>query len=130
MCARVYAQLWVTLCNPLNCSLPCSSIHGIFPGKNTGVGCHFLLQEHTYYSINICHFIVIIVSHINQYMGLIRFSKYLALSIFSEMLQKGLILYQGRFWDRVHRCTGVYEKSIRRCQRGGPVGLWMNASQS
>ena len=25
-------------------SLPGSSIHGIFPGKNTGVGCHFLLQ--------------------------------------------------------------------------------------
>ena len=24
---------------------PGSSIHGIFPGKNTGVGCHFLLQE-------------------------------------------------------------------------------------
>ena len=25
-------------------SLPDSSVHGIFPGKNTGVGCHFLLQ--------------------------------------------------------------------------------------
>ena len=24
--------------------LPGSSVHGIFPGKNTGVGCHFLLQ--------------------------------------------------------------------------------------
>ena len=22
-----------------------SSVHGFFPGKNTGVGCHFLLQE-------------------------------------------------------------------------------------
>ena len=22
-----------------------SSVHGIFPGKNTGVGCRFLLQE-------------------------------------------------------------------------------------
>ena len=32
----------------MDCSLPGSSIHGIFqdiPGKNTGVGCHFLLQE-------------------------------------------------------------------------------------
>ena len=33
-----------TLCDPMDCSLPGSSLHGIFPGKNTGVGCHFLLQ--------------------------------------------------------------------------------------
>ena len=31
-----------TLCSPTDCSLPGSSVHGIFPGKNTGVGCHFL----------------------------------------------------------------------------------------
>ena len=30
----------------MDCSPPGSSVHGIdFPGKNTGVGCHFLLQE-------------------------------------------------------------------------------------
>ena len=29
----------------MDCSLPGSSLHGIFPGKNTGVGWHFLLQE-------------------------------------------------------------------------------------
>ena len=27
-----------------NCSLPGSSVRGILPGKNTGEGCHFLLQ--------------------------------------------------------------------------------------
>ena len=27
----------------MNCNRPSSSVHGIFPGKNTGVGCHFLL---------------------------------------------------------------------------------------
>ena len=32
------------LCDPMDCSPPDSSVHGIFPGKNTGVGCHFLLQ--------------------------------------------------------------------------------------
>ena len=32
------------ICDPMNCSLPGSSDHGDFPGKNTGVGCHFLLQ--------------------------------------------------------------------------------------
>ena len=33
-----------TLCNPLDCSLPGSSIHGDSSGKNTGLGCHFFLQ--------------------------------------------------------------------------------------
>ena len=33
-----------TLCDPMDCSLPGSSVHGIFPGKNTGVGCYILLQ--------------------------------------------------------------------------------------
>ena len=29
--------------DPMDCSLPGSSIHGIFPGKSTGVGCYCLL---------------------------------------------------------------------------------------
>ena len=29
---------------PMDCSLPGSSVHGDSPGKNTGVGCHALLQ--------------------------------------------------------------------------------------
>ena len=33
-----------TLCNPMDCSLPGSSFPWNFPGKNTAVGCHFLLQ--------------------------------------------------------------------------------------
>ena len=31
-------------CDPVSCSLPGSSVHGDSPGKNTGVGCHALLQ--------------------------------------------------------------------------------------
>ena len=38
------AQSCPTLCNPMHCSLPGSSVHGNFSGKSTGVGCHFLLQ--------------------------------------------------------------------------------------
>ena len=34
----------LTLCNPMDCSLPGSALHGDSAGKNTGVGCHFLLQ--------------------------------------------------------------------------------------
>ena len=33
-----------TLCNPMNCSSRGYSVHGDSPGKNTGVGCHALLQ--------------------------------------------------------------------------------------
>ena len=44
----VYAKsirLCPTLGYPMDCSLPSSSVHGDSPGKNTGVGCHFLLQR-------------------------------------------------------------------------------------
>ena len=42
-CAKVL-QLCPTLCDPMDCSLPGSSVHGDSSGKNTGVGCHALLQ--------------------------------------------------------------------------------------
>ena len=32
------AQSCLTLCDPVDCSPPGSSVHGDFPGKNTGVG--------------------------------------------------------------------------------------------
>ena len=38
------AQLCLTLHGPMDCSPPGSSIHEDSPGKNTGVGCHALLQ--------------------------------------------------------------------------------------
>ena len=38
------AQSCLTLCDPMACSLQGFSIHWIFQAKNTGVGCHFLLQ--------------------------------------------------------------------------------------
>ena len=43
MCVLV-AQSRLTLCDPMDCSLPGSSVHGILQAKNTGVDCHFLLQ--------------------------------------------------------------------------------------
>ena len=44
VCVCMSAQLCLTLCNPMDCSPPGSSIHGVSPGQNTGVGCHALLQ--------------------------------------------------------------------------------------
>ena len=37
-------QSCLTLCDLMDCSPPGSSVHGIFPGKNIGAGCQFLLQ--------------------------------------------------------------------------------------
>ena len=38
------AQLCLTLCDTMDCSPPGSSVPRDSPGKNTGVGCHTLLQ--------------------------------------------------------------------------------------
>ena len=37
-------QSCLTLCDPVDCSPPGSSVHGDCPDKNTGVGCQTLLQ--------------------------------------------------------------------------------------
>ena len=44
LCVCLVAQSCLTLCDPMDCCLPGSSVHGDSPGKNTGVGCHVLLQ--------------------------------------------------------------------------------------
>ena len=44
MCVCLVAHpVW--LCRPMDCSLPGASVQGDSPGKNSGVGCHALLQE-------------------------------------------------------------------------------------
>ena len=40
-CVCVYAQLCPTLRDPVNCSLPGSSVLRIFQARDTGVGCRF-----------------------------------------------------------------------------------------
>ena len=45
MCCPVLSQsVMYDLCELMDCSLPSSSVHGDSPNKNTGVGCHALLQ--------------------------------------------------------------------------------------
>ena len=39
------AQSCLTLWDPMDCSPPVSSVHRDSPGRNTGVGCHDLLQR-------------------------------------------------------------------------------------
>ena len=43
LCAQLL-QSCLTLCDPMDCSLPGSSVHGNSPDKNTRVGCRALLQ--------------------------------------------------------------------------------------
>ena len=43
-CAHLVAQSCPTLCDPMDCSPPGSSVHGDSPGKNAGVGSRALLQ--------------------------------------------------------------------------------------
>ena len=43
VCGSV-AQSCPTLCDPSDCNPPGSSVHGHSPGRNTGAGCHSLLQ--------------------------------------------------------------------------------------
>ena len=43
-CCWLVPQSCPILCDPMDCCLPGSSVHGDSPGKNTGVGCHALLQ--------------------------------------------------------------------------------------
>ena len=38
------ARLCLTLCDPMDCNPPGSSVPGDSPGKKTEVGCHALLQ--------------------------------------------------------------------------------------
>ena len=43
-CVCLAFQLCPTVCDPMNCDPPGSSVHGDSAGKNTGVDCHALLQ--------------------------------------------------------------------------------------
>ena len=44
LCLCLVAQSCLSLCSPMDCSLPGSSLHGYSPGKNIGVDCHALLH--------------------------------------------------------------------------------------
>ena len=44
-CYHLVAESCPTLCDPVDCSPPGSSVHGIPTGKNAGVGYHFLFLQ-------------------------------------------------------------------------------------
>ena len=44
MCGILSHSVMSDSCDPMKSSIPGSSVHRAFSGKNTGAGCHFLLQ--------------------------------------------------------------------------------------
>ena len=40
----MHVQLGLTLCDPMDCSLPGSSVHGMFQARIPEWGCHLFLQ--------------------------------------------------------------------------------------
>ena len=44
VCVSSATQLCLTFCNPMDCSPPGSSVHGILQAISFGVGCNFLFQ--------------------------------------------------------------------------------------
>ena len=44
LCCAKSLQSSPTLCDPMDCSPSGYSVYEVSPGKNTGVGCHALLQ--------------------------------------------------------------------------------------
>ena len=64
----MHIQLSPTLCNPMDCSPPGSSVQGDSPGKKTGVGCHVLFQgifptQISNPGLSHCRWILYLLSH-------------------------------------------------------------------
>ena len=60
-----------TLCNLMDCSMPGSSVHGISPSRNTGIGSHFLLQgilptQRSNQGLSHCSQILYLLSHLRE----------------------------------------------------------------
>ena len=63
-CLSVLGPSVVSNCRPMDCSPPGSSVHGNSPGKNTGVGCHALLQGNlSNPGLPLCRWILYHLSH-------------------------------------------------------------------
>ena len=76
---RLVAQWCPALCDPIDCRPPGSSVHGTFPGKVTGVGCHLLPQG--------------IVATQGSNLGLLHYRQILYWLSYQNWLQKHLLFF-------------------------------------
>ena len=90
-------QLCLTLCDPADCSSPCSSVCGNSPGKNTGMGCHAFPQE------------IFLTQASNS--GLMHYRQILCsepLALLKYYLKT--FYYSNHIWKK--QCTRVYNETI------------------
>ena len=85
-CVCLVAQSHLTLCDPMGCSPPGSSVHGDSPGKNTGVRCHALFQAifPTHGSnpgLPYCRQILYLLSHLRSPMYVGSYTSIIILSV-------------------------------------------------
>ena len=90
------AESCPTLCDPMDCCLPGSFVHGDSPRKNTGVGCHFLLQgifpnQGMYWGLLHCKWILYALSHEGSH-------------ILGLLLTKSLFF----FFNRINLYTSIF----------------------
>ena len=93
------AQSCPTVCNPMDCSLPGSSVHGDSPAKNTGVGCLALLQgifptQGSNPGLLHCRWILYLLSHQGS-----QFKTY------KELNQQGKTISKERGAEELYRST-------------------------
>ena len=112
-------QSCLTLCDTMDGSLPSSSVHGDSPRKNTGVGCHVLLQGFfptQGSNPGLLHFRQILDRLSHQ--GSPRITGVGSLSLF-----QGIFLTQESNWGLPH-CTQIlyqlrYQGSLKKNAYGG-----------
>ena len=93
---KSYIRIWKSLsrvwlfATSLDCSPPGSSVHGNSPGKNTGVGCHALLQgifpaQGSNLSLPHCWWILYRLSHQGSPLHRLLLHEYYMLNFYFQM---------------------------------------------
>ena len=104
-------QLCLTFCDSMDCSPPGSSVHGNSPGKDTGLGCHALLQgifptQGKNPGLLHCRRILYHLSHQSQ--------EYYSLS-----LLQGIFSTQESNWGLLHFRWSLYQLSYQESSEQG-----------
>ena len=91
----VSCELCPTLCDPMDCSPPGSSVHGDSPGKNTGVGSRALLQGiFPTQRSNLCLLLwqgnSLPLNHLGSPYMHIHTNKYVCVGIYTELAMLGI----------------------------------------
>ena len=95
------AQSCLTVCDPMDCSLPGSSVHGDSPGKNTGVGCQAFLQgifstQELNPGLPRCRQILYHLSHLGEIIG--RFHVFTSAYIFQTFYHVYILISWFKFF--------------------------------